>query len=83
MSKLKTRLQRYRDLQDKKHQKYLEAKQKVNKYQQDSYRLLWKIEQTKESQEELLVIHLPNLVQELLKVLLTEFVFVMKYTKKV
>ena len=35
------------------------------------------------SQEELLVIHLPNLVQELLKVLLTEFVFVMKYTKKV
>ena len=35
------------------------------------------------SQEELLAIHLPNLVQELLTVLLIEFVFVMKYTKKV
>jgi len=42
------RLQKLKDLQEKKHQKYLEAKQKVNKYQQDSYRLLWEIEQTKE-----------------------------------
>jgi hypothetical protein len=48
MEELKTRLQRYRDLQEKKHYKYLQAKQKVNKYQKDSYRLLWKIEQTKE-----------------------------------
>lgn len=48
MNELKTRLQRYRDLQQKKHDKYLEAKQKVNKYQKDSYKLLWKIEQTKE-----------------------------------
>ena len=35
------------------------------------------------SQEELLVTHLPNLAQELLIVLLIEFVFVTKYTKKV
>jgi hypothetical protein len=48
MEELKTRLQRYRDLQAKKHDKYLQAKHKVNKYQKDSYRLLWKIEQTKE-----------------------------------
>jgi len=48
MEELKTRLQRYRDLQAKKHDKYLQARQKVNKYQKDSYRLLWKIEQTKE-----------------------------------
>jgi hypothetical protein len=27
---------------------YLEAKQKVNEYQKDSYSLLWQIEQTKE-----------------------------------
>ena len=48
MEEMKTRLQKYRDLQAKKHEKYLEAKQKVSKYQKDSYRLLWKIEQTKE-----------------------------------
>ena len=48
MEELKTRLQKYRDLQQKKHDKYLEAKHKVDKYQKDSYRLLWKIEQTKE-----------------------------------
>ena len=48
MNEIKTRLQRYRDHQHKKHEKYLEAKQKVNKYQKDSYRMLWKIEQTKE-----------------------------------
>ena len=48
MNELKTRLQKYRDLQQAKHEKFLEAKQKVYKYQKDSYRLLWKIEQTKE-----------------------------------
>ena len=48
MNELKTRLQKYRDLQQKKHDKFLEAKQKVRKYQKDSFRLLWKIEQTKE-----------------------------------
>ena len=42
------RLQKLKDLQAKKHQKYLEAKNKVSKYQQDSYKLLWQIEQTKE-----------------------------------
>jgi len=48
MEQIRLRLQKYRDLQSKKHKKYLEAKHKVNKYQKDSYRLLWKIEQTKE-----------------------------------
>jgi hypothetical protein len=48
MEQVRLRLQRYRDLQQKKHDKYLEAKHKVDKYQKDSYRLLWKIEQTKE-----------------------------------
>ena len=48
MEELKTRLQRYRDLQAKKHDKYLQAKQKVSKYQKDSYRLLWKIEKAQE-----------------------------------
>ena len=48
MEELKTRLQKLKDLQAKKHEKYLEAKQKVGKYQKDSYRLIWKIEQTKE-----------------------------------
>ena len=48
MENIKMRLQKLKDLQAKKHKKFLEAKQKVNKYQQDSYVLLWKIEQTKE-----------------------------------
>ena len=48
MNEIKTRLQKLKDLQAKKHEKYLEAKVKVNKYQQDSYKLLWQIEQTKE-----------------------------------
>ena len=48
MEDIKMRLQKLKDLQAKKHQKFLEAKQKVNKYQQDSYRLLWQIEQAKE-----------------------------------
>ena len=48
MEELKTRLQKYRDLQQKKHEKYLEAKRKVDKYQKDSYRLIWKIEKAKE-----------------------------------
>ena len=48
MEQIRLRLQKLKDLQAKKHKKFLEAKQKVNKYQQDSYALLWKIEQTKE-----------------------------------
>lgn len=48
MEEIRLRLQKLKDQQAKKHEKYLEAKQKVNKYQKDSYNLLWKIEQTKE-----------------------------------
>ena len=48
MEQIRLRLQKLKDLQAKKHEKYLEAKQKVGKYQKDSYRLIWKIEQTKE-----------------------------------
>lgn len=48
MQDIKTHLQKLKDLQAKKHEKYLEAKVKVNKYQQDSYKLLWQIEQVKE-----------------------------------
>ena len=48
MEQIRLRLQKLKDLQAKKHEKYLEAKLKVNKYQQDSYKLLWQIEQTKE-----------------------------------
>ena len=48
MEELRTRLQKYRDLQAKKHEKFLEAKRKVNKYQKDSYRLFWKIEKAQE-----------------------------------
>ena len=48
MEQIRMRLQKLKDQQAKKHEKYLEAKLKVNKYQQDSYKLLWQIEQTKE-----------------------------------
>ncbi len=48
MEQIRLRLQKLKDLQAKKHEKYLEAKQKVGKYQKDSFRLIWKIEQTKE-----------------------------------
>jgi hypothetical protein len=48
MNELRTRLQKLKDLQAKKHKEYLEAKQKVSEYQKDSYSLLWQIEQTKE-----------------------------------
>ena len=48
MEQIRLRLQKLKDQQAQKHKKYLEAKQKVSKYQKDSYALLWKIEQTKE-----------------------------------
>ena len=48
MEQIRLRLQKLKDRQAKKHEKYLEAKVKVNKYQQDSFNLLWKIEQAKE-----------------------------------
>jgi hypothetical protein len=48
MEKLRQRLQKYRDLQERKHSKYLEYKLKANKYEKDSFRLIWKIERAKE-----------------------------------
>lgn len=48
MEDIKMRLQKLKDLQEKKHQKFLEAKRKANKYQQDSYKLFWQIEKTQE-----------------------------------
>jgi hypothetical protein len=48
MEDIKVRLQKLKDLQEKKHKKYLEAKYKANKYQKDSYELFWKIEKTQE-----------------------------------
>ncbi len=52
---LKTRLQRYRDLQEKKHRKFLETKvlaeekmRRAEKYHQDSIRLMTKVVQTQE-----------------------------------
>ena len=48
MEELRTRLQKYRDLQQQKHEKFLEAKRQASKYEKDSYRLFWKIEKVKE-----------------------------------
>ena len=48
MEELRTRLKKSRDLEAKKHEKFLEAKRKVSKYQKDSYRLFWKVEKAKE-----------------------------------
>jgi len=41
-------LQKYRDLQEKKHRKFLETKFKAEKYHQDSIRLMEKVMQTQE-----------------------------------
>ena len=48
MNKLRQRLQKLRDLQAKKHSKFLETQDKAKKYKKDSFRLIWKIERTKE-----------------------------------
>jgi len=48
MNELKSRLQKLKDLQAKAHEEYLEAKRKVEQKQQDSFNLIWQIEQTKE-----------------------------------
>ena len=48
MIEKKNHLQKLMDKQRKKHEKFLEAKRKVSKYQKDSYKLFWQIEQTKE-----------------------------------
>jgi len=45
---IKMRLQKYRDLQEKKHQKFLEAKYQAKKYHQDSIRLMRKVVETQE-----------------------------------
>jgi len=48
MNELKTRLQELKDLQAKAHEEYLEAKRRVEQKQQDSFNLIWQIEQAKE-----------------------------------
>ena len=48
MEDIKMRLQKLKGSSSEETQEVLEAKYKVNKYQQDSYKLLWQIEQTKE-----------------------------------
>jgi len=48
MEEIKVRLQKYRDLQEKKHKKFLEAKSKAKKYHEDSIRLMSKVVQTQE-----------------------------------
>jgi len=48
MENIKMRLQKYRDLQEKKHQKFLEAKYQAKKYHQDSIRLMRKVVETQE-----------------------------------
>ena len=48
MEKLKHRLQKLRDLQQKKHELYLATKTKADKLQKDSFRLIWTVEKVKE-----------------------------------
>jgi len=48
MNELKTRLQELKDLQAKAHEEYLDAKKRAAEKQQDSFNLIWQIEQTKE-----------------------------------
>ena len=48
MNEIKTRLQELKDLQAKAHEEYLEAKKRVAEKQQDSFSLIWQIEQAKE-----------------------------------
>ena len=48
MEKLKQNFQKLQDLQRKKHEAYLATMDKANKLKRDSFRLIWKIERTKE-----------------------------------
>ena len=48
MEKLKHRLQKLRDLQQKKHEAYLVTQARAKKLQADSFRLIWKVEKAKE-----------------------------------
>ena len=45
---LKTRLQKLKDLQQKKHEKFLQLKSKATKYHQQSMLLINKVMQTEE-----------------------------------
>lgn len=45
---LKTRLQKLKDLQQKKHNKFLELKSKANKYHHQSIQLMNKVLQTED-----------------------------------
>ena len=48
MEELKTHLQKLRDQQSKAHEEYLKAKRELALKQQQSFNLLWQIEQAKE-----------------------------------
>ena len=48
MEKLRQRLQKLKDLQQRKHEAYLATKYKADKLQKDSFRLIWKVERAKE-----------------------------------
>ena len=48
MDKLKRRLQKLQDLQQRKHSMYLATKTKANKLRSDSFRLIFKVEKTRE-----------------------------------
>ena len=48
MEELKTHLQKLRDQQSKAHDEYLKAKRELALKQQQSFNLLWQIEQAKE-----------------------------------
>ena len=48
MEKLKQDFQKLQDLQKKKHDEYLAAKEKANQLKQDSFDLIWKIEKARE-----------------------------------
>jgi|DEB0MinimDraft_3_1074331.scaffolds.fasta_scaffold139437_2 hypothetical protein len=45
---LRTRLQKLKDLQQKKHDKFLQLKSKANKYHQQSIQLMNKVMQTED-----------------------------------
>ena len=48
LMEIRMRLQKLRDLQEKKHKKYLEAQMKAKKYHRDSIRLGRKVVDTQE-----------------------------------
>ena len=48
MEELKTHPQKLRDQQSKAHEEFLKAKRELALKQQQSFNLLWQIEQTKE-----------------------------------